>query len=205
MAATRSSGILDILDGRDPPTLNQEITVEEDGVRIFGGVLKELEYRAITSDPDASKDLMVSLGAKDFNALADNRTVPSLTHPGGLTLKQALEQLVTELTPYGVTLSSTQVDGPVLPSFAFTLQTVTAILDELSKLTEFVWEIDYSKVLTMWQPGSVAAPFNITDGDQKVWGDIVIRPIASDYANRIIVRAGRDGPHENVFAWIRTA
>lgn len=195
------SGIIDILDGSDPPLLNQDITVDEDGVRIYGGTINELEYRAITSDPDASKDLMVSLSAEDFNALADKRTVASLTHPGGLTLKEALEQLVTELTTYGVTLSPTQVDGPILPSFAFTLQTATAILDELSKLTEFVWEIDSSKVLTMWQPGSVAAPFNLTDGDGQVWGDIVITPNASDYANRIIVRAGGDAPTENVFAW----
>jgi hypothetical protein len=195
------SGIIDILDGADPPELNQEITAEEDGVRIYGGSINELEYRAITSDPDASKDLMVSLSAEDFNALADKRTVASMTSTGGLTLKTALEQLLPELAPYGITLSPTQVDGPELPSFAFTLQTATAILDELSKLTEFVWEIDYFKVLTMWQPGSVAAPFNITDGDQKVWGDIVIRPIASDYANRIIVRAGGDAPNENVFAW----
>jgi len=195
------SGIIDILDEADPPTLNQEIVVEEDGVRIFGGPIKELEYRAITSDPDASKDLMVSVGASDFNSLADDRTIASMTSPGGLTLKQALQQLVPQL-PSSVTLSPTQVDGPILPSFAFTLQTGTAILDELSKLTEFVWEIDYYKVLTMWQPGSVAAPFNITDGDQKVWGDIVIRPIASDFANRIIVRAGGDAPKENTFAWI---
>lgn len=195
------SGIIDILDGSDPPLLNQEIVIEEDGVRIFGGRINELEYRAITSDPDASKDLMVTLGANDFNAVADNRTVSNFSHPGGLTLKQALQQLVPELAAYGVTLSSTQVDGPALPSFAFTLQTVTAILDELAKLTEFVWEIDYSKVLSMWQPGTVAAPFNITDGDRKVWGDIVIRPIASDYANRIIARAGRDGHFENTFAW----
>jgi len=195
------SGVIDILDDRDPPTLNQDIVVTDDGVRIFGGSINELEYRAITSDPDASQDLMVSLSAEDFNALADKRTVPSLASPGGLTLKQALTQLVAELTSFGVVLSPAQVDGPVLPSFAFSLQTVTAILDELAKLTEFVWEIDYDKVLTMWQPGSVAAPFNIADGDHKVWGDLVIRPIASDYANRIIVRAGREGPYENVFAW----
>ena len=195
------SGVIDILDDRDPPMLNQEIVVTEDGVRIFGGVINELEYRAITSDPDASQDLMVSVSAEDFNALADKRTVASLTVPEGATLKQALELLVPELAAYGVTLSPAQVSGPVLPSLNFMLQTATAVLDELSTLTEYVWEIDAYQVLTMWQPGTVAAPFNITDGDGKVWGDIVIRPIASGFANRIIVRGPGNGPSENVFAW----
>lgn len=188
------SGVIDMLDDADPPTLNQEIVVEEDGVRIFGGKISELEYRAITSDPDASIDLMVTVSAGDFNALADNRTVASFVYPAGLTLKEALELFVAELTASGVTLSTAQLDGPVLPALNFSLISATAVLDELAKMTAYVWEIDYSKALLMWQPGTIAAPFNITDGDHKVWGDIVITPLASDYANRIIHRSGPPAP-----------
>lgn len=193
------SGELAILDSTPAPTIGQEIVVTYDGVRIFGGVLQQTEIHAITGD--ASKDLAVALSAEDFNSYADRRYVTLLESAGGLTLKAALELLVPYLSTYGVALSAAQVNGPTLPAFRYEYQRVTDVLNELSTLTGYVWEIDYNKHLRMWEPGDVPAPFDIADGDGRVMGDIIVSPQDTEYANRVILRVGPTTPADHVFGW----
>jgi hypothetical protein len=193
-ALDRASAILDILDGSPRPELADELVITEDGVRLFGGVLDDVSERAITAD--ASKDLMVAIGAADFNTYADRRYVINLASTAAMTLKATLELLLPYLTPFGVTLSPTQVDGPLVEPFSWQYRLLADILNELAAATAYVWEIDYAKVLRMWYPGSEVAPFNIVDGERRVIGDIVVNPLGTEYANRVIAICGPDAPRD---------
>jgi hypothetical protein len=61
---------------------------------------------------------------------------------------------------------------------------------QLSEITGYTSEIDYSKTWRMTSPASTAAPYDITTANRKAIGDIRVEDSEQDYANRILVKAG---------------
>lgn len=170
------------------PALNAEIVLTEDGTPIFGGVCKSPRATGIAGHPTAS--MFVEITANDYNQLADRRYILSQTFTAGTTLKSVLVSLVSAIP--GATLSGSQVDGPTLAAdLVITGWKVRQVLDQLSQLTGYLWRINHAKVLSMVEPGSVAAPFDIA-GNGDVDGDVTTQPTRDDYANRVVV-IGPDG------------
>lgn len=104
------------------------------------------------------------------------------------TLKAALGALVAYLKSSGVTLHPDQVDGPSIPELVYDYLILRDILEQLSALTGYTWEIDEYCRLIMKSPAIVYAPINIVTGDGNAIGDITVHPNRDDYANRVIVR-----------------
>lgn len=130
----------------------------------------------------------VAIDADDYNVYAKQRTFTG-TIPAGTT-----KALLTALLPYfpaSVTLWGSQPDGPTLPELAYpdpvTLET---ILNQVAGVTDWVWDLSYAEVLSMTEPGTVAAPFDVIDGDGHVEGDIAVTQDDSTYANRLIGKFG---------------
>lgn len=170
------------------PALNQEVIFTEDTgggpEYIFGGYIQ----RAVESGFGGHgwAPIITRVTVADYNAVAERRYVTA-TIPSG-SLKAALEVLVPYLASYGISLYAGQVTGPTLPDLTLDSVTVAEALDQLSKLTGYVWEINYAKDLIMFAPGTYAAPYSITEDDGNVIGDLVVDPSQDDYANRVIVR-----------------
>jgi hypothetical protein len=160
------------------------------GPRIFGGVIQTPDERG--EDDWGGPPILTRISAIDFNALVDRRYITA-TIPAG-TLKAALLVVEPYLTTYGVTLDPGQAPGPNLPELVYSRAKAGDVFTELATLSGYVWEIDYYKVLRMFAPGTVSAPFNITTGDGHAIGDITtVTSRASAgmvYANRVIVQAG---------------
>lgn len=172
------------LDGSYVPGRDAEVIFTEDGVRIFGGNVYSVRERGLGNEPVTR--LVSEVSAQDFNAIAA-RFYIGIVIPAG-TLKAALVELADHLAAEGVTLDVSQVDGPALPELNFSdAWLVSAGLDELARLTGYVWEIDYTRVLRMYTPGTLAAPFNITAGDGSIIGDVTSEPSVTKYANTVIV------------------
>lgn len=179
------AGAIDSLDGTYRPAIGAEVILTEDGTRIFGGTIDapaEAGFGGIAAD----NAITTHISAVDFNALADRRYVSTTIAAG--TLKAALQALDDYLTAYGVTLDVAQVNGPNLDALSYSYTKLSDIFNELARLTGYVWEIDYTKTLRMFDPSVTAAPFNILNADGNVIGDITVEPDRADYANRIIVR-----------------
>lgn len=179
------------LDGTYRPALRAEVILTEDGTRIFGGNVDAPSEQGIGRGANGSgPEILTSLSISDFNALADRRQVTEEIPAG--TLKAALLVLEPYLTDYGVTLHASQANGPALPALSYVSRKLTEVFDELSALTnyEWTWNIDYTKVLRMVEIGTAAAPFNVTDANGVVEGDITVEPSTTDYANSIILLAG---------------
>jgi hypothetical protein len=179
-------------DGTYRPAMDAEVILTENGTRIFGGLVDRPSERGILGDATgAYEGITTRVSAVDFHHYTERRVV-SETIPAG-SLEAALTVLVTYLTPFGVTLSGSQVTGPSLPELVYENRPLTEVLNEISALTAnygdpYVWRIDYFKVLSMYQPSVEAAPFNITDGDENTVGDLVVDTSREQYANRIIMR-----------------
>lgn len=170
------------------PAVGAEIIVEVDAVRIFGGYVttpRETGAGNIGLTP-----IWTSVSAVAFKSVADRRHVTA-TVADGTSLEDFLIVLATYL-PAGFSLSGSQATGPALTAMQFDGVRLSEVLNELAKITGWIWDISYSKVLSMFDPTGVAAPFNITFAGRQAKGDVTVERSRDQYANRVIVRAGGD-------------
>jgi hypothetical protein len=163
---------------------------------MFGFYITSTTVRAVVDDGGqpvlVGDKIETAIVAGDYTSICTRRYVNE-TIPAG-TLKAALIVVVSYLSADGVTLYVSQPDGPTLPDLAYDYRNLGDVLTELSRLTGWVVEIDYSKVLRMYSPASLSAPFNITDSTKHIPGDISVSLARAsgmgNYANRVIVRGG---------------
>lgn len=162
------------------PAINAEVILTEDGTRIFGGVIKSVSVEGAGGQPITP--IISRCTAEDFNALAERRYYSG-------TVSGTLVSILTTLVAYipGATLSGSQVTGPTLHSITYSMWKINDILDQLSTLTGYVWRIDYNKVLSMYTPGSISAPFNVTLASGAAYGDLVTDETRQDYYNSVYV------------------
>lgn len=166
------------------PAIDKEFILQLSGTTIFGGYIQAPNEFGFLGN--AGQTIVTRVTAVDYNSLPDRRFV-SASIPAG-TLKAALQALEPYLTPYGVSLDAAQVTGPSIVALSYNYRKLTDVLNELTGVSNgYVWEIGYDKKLRMFQPGSTAAPFNISDGDSNHVGDIGSEPTLGYYANRTIV------------------
>lgn len=180
-------------DGTYRPALDAEVIITENATRIFGGLVDRPSESGVLGDKSgAYAGIVTKVSAVDFNAYTERRFVNETLAAG--TLKSMLTTLVANyLTGYGVTLDGSQVDGPSLPELIYEYRNLSDVLNELAKLTgkygdPYVWRIDEFKVLSMGQPASTAAPFDITVASERAVGDITVETTRDKYANTIILK-----------------
>lgn len=179
------SGAIPSIPGTYRPALDNDFEAIDGVTPMFGGLITR---SAETGFFTGSTAIKTAITASDYSILAEVRHITA-TIPSGTTLKAAL--LIALPYLQGVTLHAGQVDGPALPDLSPADQRVDAFLNDLSLHSGgYLWVIDSSKVLRMFLPGTVAAPFNIVDGPANpAEGDIVVEPKRKGYANRVIVRS----------------
>jgi hypothetical protein len=183
---------IDSQDRSYRPTEGDEVTIEEDSVLIFAGLVDRPSERGFAGP--RRPGISTTVNVVDFTVYAERRFV-NLTLAAG-TLKSQLTTLVsTYLATYGVTLDAGQVDGPSMPELVYDYKRLDAVLNEMMTLTAdagqpFVWEIGYTKVFSAYQPSTDAAPFDLVGNDlPEVVGDIEVETSRSEqYANRIILK-----------------
>lgn len=182
---------LDSIDRSYRPARDAEVLIEEDGTRIFGGLI-DRPLEAGMGGP-RFPGIRTTINVVDFNAYTERRYVAE-DFPEQ-TLKARLTTLVNNyLDDFGVSLHGSQVDGPTLPAATYDYIRVDAVLNETVKLTAdagqpYVWRIDYTKVLRAYQPSTQAAPFDLVGNDlTQVIGDIEVEPSNQGKANRVVVK-----------------
>ena len=173
------------------PAEGAEVIIEEDGTRIFGGLVDRPNESALAGCQRPG--ITTHVNAIDFTVYAERRFFNGTLAAG--TLKSQLTTLVALLSTYGVTLDAGQVDGPSMPDLTYDYRRLDQVLNELMTLTAdagqpFIWEISYDKKLSAYQPSTEAAPFDLVGNDlPEVIGDIEVETSRSDqYANRIILK-----------------
>jgi hypothetical protein len=180
------------LDATYRPALNDEVIINEDAVRIFGGVVTMVREHGA----GGGAAIVTDITAADFNVYPERRII-SRAFPIG-TLEDALNIIITDYLGtgfYNITLDAGQVTGPTLPALGYTVVRLDEVLNDLARLTAeagdpYVWRINEFKELSMFQPSTEPAPFDIEDPlpitDAR--SDITVEHRRGpDYANRVIV------------------
>lgn len=185
-APANGSGVMrfDVLskDGSYVPALDAPVLFVDGAVTWFGGLVQNVRERGAAND--GHQPITTEVTAIDYNVLATRRYFGEPIPAG--TLKAALTQLVPYLP--GVTLDAAQVAGPALPAGAYgSVWRTDDILNQFTTTTGYIWRITAAKVLRMYTPGSIAAPFNIAAGDGHTVGDVISEPTRLNYANSILV------------------
>lgn len=175
-------------NGSYRPAMNAPVIYTEDSTRLFGGRVDVPAERGFY--PQGMTALVNHVSAVDNNSLVDQRYVNGIIPAG--TLKAALIVLAAYLAPYGVTLDPAQVTGPALPLQYIPMVQLGKVLNDISVLSDYAWEIDYDDLFRMFAPGTSSASFNVVPASDPtvVLGDITVESVQTEYANRIIVLAG---------------
>lgn len=191
--------IVDTTTGTFRPAIGQEIVVTENSTIIFGGIITEPAESSMTDSGAQNPYWQTTIHAEDYSLYATRRFVTGSRNTE--LLKTRLTWLINNyLDDYGVSMHPGQQDGPVLNPIVYEDRRTDDVLNELAVLSTtlsgtYMWQIDTSKRLLVELSSVLTAPFNVTDSDQNAIGDITVEPIQSDYANKIILRAG-SGVHD---------
>lgn len=176
-------------------TVFSPVVVEEDSVKIFSGTVKQVLERGFGGHPNlydsvtGAEQIVTRITAEDHFDIGERKTV-TLEVADGTTLKDALIDLVAQLSSLGITLHPSQATGPTLPAMSFTLVRASEVIRAFSDATGWLSIIDYDKQLRMFAQGDLPAPFDIDEfDDPPSWtGDVEVENIlGDDYANRVIV------------------
>lgn len=176
--------------------LRDVVSVEEDGVTIFAGRITQLRERGFAGAPNlydadsGAEQIVTSITAEDYSRVLEKVYVTE-TVAAGTLLKTFLTTLITDaFGTLGITLDSSQVDGPALADMTFDDASGAEVLRALEDATGYMSGLDYDKQLRMWAPGELSAPFNISEYDDPIrWtDDVEVENILGDeYANKVIV------------------
>lgn len=185
-------------DGSVRPEMDDPVTVSKDGTTLFGGLIDTPSEAGFMGDGLTA--ITTRIDALDYNQLPGFRLVTG-TFPGG-SLEDWLTWILPYLTPYGVTLDPAQATGPTIPELVYDDTSLATAFADVERLSGWTRDIDASKVLGMYEPGTVAAPFNILDGDGHIDGDLTIEPSRESYANRVILKFTEQA--RAAYAFLRT-
>jgi hypothetical protein len=162
------------------PALNDELIVDRDGTRIFGGIITTIADELVGADT-----LRFSVTGTDYSFLLNRKLVTARYEDE--TIADIIADLVTTYAP-DFTVSGVVADITVA-SIAFNRITVSECLRKLADLVNYNWYVDYHKDVHFFSTNGEAAPFDVVDGvfiqdSLKVTRDI------SQIRNRIIVQGG---------------
>jgi hypothetical protein len=174
------------------PAIDQTVVVADGATTVFSGVITDIREGALSDAATGfDKGILCAVTCIDKNGLTLRDTYTK-TYADGTTLKQVLQDLIANpLSTRGITLDGTQANGAALTGFKFEDAYIDDILNSLTTITGWPWDITPAGVLLMIAPASVSCGFSLTDGGGNLFGGVTVQQGRSEnYANRVTVVAG---------------
>jgi hypothetical protein len=153
------------------------------GTRLFGG--------ALVSAPQVLQGfnaVAYSCACSDYRIYADRRTLNDQ-----FTAKTAGQIIVALFTKYAPEFDISLVDltGYQIPSFRCKRSDrITTIMDALSKSTGYLWDINPNKQVIWAAPGTLTAPFGLTDTSRN-FTNLQVTAARDQLQNRVIVKGAK--------------
>jgi hypothetical protein len=188
-----ASFVVDDPTGTYVPADDAAVVISLGGAAYWGGEVSDVDVTWL-----GHTGVRCTVTAQDYNILARrgllNTVIPSQS------LKTTLTALCAgggALGVNGVTLSGSQATGPTLGDITAPWWTAETLLNHLASLTGYVWRINASKVLEMWDVGTKSSGVTLSLANGNVlaasW-----RRHRFDYVNRVWVVYGPTPSYEFV-------
>jgi len=188
--------------GFEPGLRDEVLYYEQDeSTPVFGGVIFTRACRGLAENTDAA---VFQCDCADWNYYLDRILIDGGVLTGTITLKAALEWVLTFLAGHGFTLSASQDTGPsyTVTGFAWERKTANGIFQDLTVWSGgWVRTVSPTKVIQFVKPDllTTTAPFAITAASKAA--RVVEWAESSDqYATRIEVIWGGTGTREKTDA-----
>ena len=186
------------------PDVRDAVVFALDGATVFGGVVWDMEAKAIVKAAVAGGAAGYSyvLHCVDFTAFTDVVLINGIYGPGDLI--DLLDPLVDNLALHGITLDGSQDTGPAIVAQGWEVLTIRQALDRLASQTGWIWRISPTGALRMFDPTTVTAPTSIVDavpGTPNGVQELSWKKSLNGYFNTIWLRHGPEGaaPVEETF------
>lgn len=143
------------------PEVNAEVIMTDGATRIFGG-------RIIQIQNNYSDDIIYyEIECKDYTTELDRIQV--IDAFDDMTVFEIIEYINDNYLT-GITIANVDCNIPI-KRIVFNRKSVTECLNDLSKLTNFIWYIDYYKDIHFFIKNTEIAPFAIEADSDKLIGD----------------------------------
>ena len=165
------------------PTAGQEITLEEDSVKIFGGVI--VEIREIVK-----KGILLAyrIRCKDYSHLLDRKLAAKIYE--GYEAGDIVSDLISTYTT-GFTTTNVPATSPVIATIRFNYEQITRCFNKIAQTLGWDWYVDYDKDIHFFNAETSLAPFNLTDtGDTFEWASLETNQSILQLRNSVYVRGG---------------
>lgn len=164
------------------PTVGDDIVVESDGTKVFGGVIIK-----VSETVQASKILEYDLDCADYSVLLKQRLVTE--RYTNQTAAFIIEDILTNYAP-DFTFDNV-VAGITVASAAFNRLTVAECLQKLADALSYVWYVDYDLDVHFFAKNTEVAPFNLTDtSGNYIYNSLEITEDVTQIKNSILVQGG---------------
>lgn len=165
------------------PTAGQEVSLEEDSIKLFGGVI--VEVREVV---EGGILLSYAIRCKDYSHTLD-RKLATKTYEG----YEAGDIITDLLTTYttGFTSVNVPATSPVIATMKFNYEQVSRAFTKIADTIGWDWYVDADKDVHFFSSDSSFAPFNLTDtGDMFEWKSLDINQSILQLKNVVYVRGG---------------
>lgn len=176
-----------VKQGQALPREGSEV-VFKDGARfLFGGYISKTTPREL----GIGRVFMCEVEVSDYSYIFNNKVARRAYE--NQTLKEIVEDLLDTYvdSTYGFDTTNVQ-DGPTINSINFDHISIRKAFEKLSKLTGYVWFVDYEKNLYFQTVSTSPAPEDITDTSNN-HEDLSISYDTAQVRNSVIVIGNPDG------------
>lgn len=165
------------------PDVSDDVTLEEDGIKIFGGIIVE-KNEVI----EGGLLLGYKIRCKDYSQLLDRKLVTKSY--GTATARSIILDIIATYTT-GFTTSNVPVITPNVGSIKFNYEQVTRCLAQLADQLGWDWYVDYDKDIHFFEESTDISPFNFDDSNGMFdWKTLEINKSVLQLKNSVYVRGG---------------
>lgn len=167
------------------PEVEDEVQVLDDGVKIFGGFIVNVEEKA-----NRNGEILYSARARDYTHLL-NRKLISKTYTNQTEL-QIITDIINNYAAPGLTVVN--VSGTnTIAKIAFDDTTPSAAIQKLADIFNKDWYVDYDKDIHYFGKSANAAPFSLTDtSDNYIFSSLKLKRDSTQIKNSVKVEAGNE-------------
>jgi hypothetical protein len=144
------------------PIIRDEVVLTDDAVTVFGGIV----WSVRETDVIDYKHRDLDVECTGYEALADVTLFNGTT--SAVTLKSAATSVAASLSPHSIFVDSGMASGPSISALAFPYLTVRESFDMLALASEWNWKFTHDKKVLFEDPGTVGAPFALTDSNSTL-------------------------------------
>ncbi len=165
------------------PAVNDLIALEENGIKIFGGVIIEKNDKIVGG-------LLVGYDfkCKDYSHLLDSQLV--VKNYANMTARAIILDIVAQYVT-GFTTTNVAASTPTIKSIKFNYEQVSRALTQLCDQIGWDWYVDADKDIHFFDNEALVAPFELDDtGDKMAWATLEILQTVINLKNHIFVRGG---------------